>query len=162
MSDVIWKYQPFSRLTAPELYGIVALRQRVFVVEQNCPYLDADGIDRACNHLWTEELAPRHDSGQTNPATLAYLRVVPPGEKYDEPSLGRVVTAPEARRTGLGRALMTEGLTRLWKSFGDVPVRIGAQKYLERFYASLGFVRASADYLEDGIEHLEMLRNPRR
>ena len=145
MSDLIWRYQPFARLTADELYRILALRQRVFIVEQTCPY------DAACDHLWT---------AGPDGAVRAYLRVVPPGVKYAEPALGRVVTAPEARRGGLGRVLMIEGLARARAAFGPVPIRIGAQKYLEAFYGSLGFVRASDDYVEDGIPHLEMLRAP--
>ena len=144
-----WRYEPFAKLTPHELYRIIALRQRVFVVEQTCPYLDTDGVDLASDHLWTGD-----------PEILAYLRVVPGGAKYDEPSLGRVVTAPEARGTGLGRALMIEGLARARARFGEVPVRIGAQKYLFAFYESLGFVRASDDYVEDGIPHVEMLRLP--
>jgi ElaA protein len=143
--NVTWRYESFARLTPDELYRIVRLRERVFVVEQTCPYQDADGIDPQCDHLWTGD------------PVLAYLRVVPGGVKYDEPSLGRIVTAPETRRTGLGRALVIEGLARARARFGAVPIRIGAQKYLERFYGSFGFVRASDDYVEDGIPHVEML-----
>lgn len=150
MKMIDWRYEPFARLAPAELYAIVALRERVFVVEQACAYLDADGVDLASDHLW-------HAAGDE---VLAYLRVVPGGAKYDEPSLGRVVTAPSARGTGLGRALMIEGLARARHRFGAVPVRIGAQKYLEAFYGSLGFVRASDDYVEDGIPHVEMLRLP--
>ncbi len=123
----------------------------MFVVEQNCPYLDADGYDRGAWHLWTA--AP-------DGVVRACLRVLPAGLKYAEPSLGRIVTAPEARRTGLGRELVAEGLRRLAGSCGDVPVRIGAQKYLEKFYGDFGFARASDDYDEDGIPHLEMIRLP--
>jgi len=148
MDPVRWRYEPFARLTVAELYRILVLRQRVFVVEQKCAYLDADGIDPACHHLFKE--------GQGR-EPVAYLRVVPPRVKYAEPSLGRIVTAPEVRRSGLGRALVVEGLERARAAFGEVPIRIGAQKYLERFYGSLGFVRASEDYLEDDIPHLEML-----
>jgi ElaA protein len=151
VSDLLWRYEPFARLAPDELYRIVMLRERVFVVEQTCAYQDADGLDPASDHLWTEGPAR---------AVLAYLRVVPGGVKYDEPSLGRVVTAPEARKLGLGRALMLEGLARARARFGAVPIRIGAQKYLEAFYGSLGFVRASDDYIEDGIPHVEMLQNP--
>ncbi len=149
--NVTWRYESFARLAPDELYRIVRLRERVFVVEQTCPYQDADGVDPHCDHLWTEG-ASRD--------VLAYLRVVPPGAKYDEPSLGRIVTAPETRRTGLGRALVIEGLARARARFGAVPIRIGAQKYLERFYGSFGFVRASDDYVEDGIPHVEMLIAP--
>ncbi|MBZ0230882.1 MAG: GNAT family N-acetyltransferase [Deltaproteobacteria bacterium] len=148
--DVAWRYRPWSELTTGELYRIMTLRQRVFVVEQSCPYLDADGKDDRAHHLWCDDAA-----GQ---ACVAYLRVFAPGVVYAEASLGRIVTAPEVRRSGLGRPLVREGLARIAAAHGAVPVRIGAQKYLEPFYAGLGFVRASDDYLEDGIPHLEMVR----
>ena len=143
-----WVDKEFTELTAGELYAIVALRQRVFVVEQACAYLDADGCDPACHHLWAER------DGQL----LAYLRIVPVGLKFAEVSIGRVITAPAARGTGLGRELMRRGLQWVSARLGAVPVRIGAQARLERFYRELGFVRASDDYDEDGIPHLEMLR----
>jgi ElaA protein len=88
---------------------------------------------------------------------VAYLRIVPAGAKYAERSIGRVVTAPEARGMGLGRELMKRGLALA----GDAPLRIGAQAYLERWYTDLGFVRASDVYDEDGIAHIEMTRAPR-
>lgn len=144
-----WRYEPWSGLSTDELYRILALRQRVFCVEQNCPYNDCDGWDDRAAHLWCDG-----DDG----AIAAYLRVFAPGVKYAEASLGRVVTSPEARRTGMGRRLMAEGLARVAAAHGAAPVRIGAQKYLERFYGELGFVRVSDDYLEDGIPHLEMVR----
>ena len=151
MAPQTWIEKPWAALTLDELYGILRLRQRVFVVEQSCPYVDADGKDRRCRHLW---MPGSGDDPQ------AYLRIVPPGVSFAEPSLGRVITAPEARRSGLGKALMVEGLARAMAVHGLVPVRIGAQNYLERFYRELGFVRASDDYDEDGIPHLEMLYTP--
>ena len=136
-----WHDRAFDELTVHELYAITTLRERVFVVEQNCVYLDADGIDPQCRHVWA-------------PGFQAYLRVVPPGVRYAERSIGRVITAPEARGTGLGRALMQFALAR----YGDVPIRIGAQAHLERFYGELGFRRAGDVYDEDGIPHIAMLR----
>ena len=117
----------------------------MFVVEQACVYLDADGIDPVCRHLWA-----------AGDAIAAYLRIVPAGVTYEEVALGRIVTAPEARGSGLGRTLVQRGLDAV----GPVPVRISAQAHLERFYAELGFRPASDVYLEDGIPHLEMLRAP--
>jgi ElaA protein len=148
-----WIEKAWPALTTDDLYAILRLRQRVFIVEQSCPYLDADGVDQVSRHLWMAGAAPGDD-------LQAYLRIVPPGVKFDEPSLGRVITSPEARRAGLGRQLVREGLARLAAVHGPRPVRIGAQKYLERFYGELGFVRASDDYDEDGIAHLEMLHTP--
>ena len=139
-----WHDRAFSELTTAELYAIVALRERVFIVEQNCPYLDADGVDPQARHVWAEEAG----------VIRAYLRIVPAGAKFAEISIGRVITAPEARGTGLGKELMKRGLA----AAGDATVRIGAQAHLEKFYGELGFVRASDVYDEDGIPHIEMLR----
>ena len=141
--ELRWHERAFGELSVVDLYAIVALRERVFVVEQTCAYLDADGLDLASRHLWAEA-----DS------VVAYLRIVPPGARFTELSLGRIVTAPELRGTGLGRALVQRGLDAV----GAVPVRISAQAHLERFYGGFGFRRASEPYLEDGIPHLEMLR----
>ena len=88
----------------------------------------------------------------------AYLRVLAPGAKYVEMSLGRVLTAPEARTTGAGKQLLAEGIARAVRLHAGHAIRIGAQQYLERFYQSFGFVTVSAPYDEDGIEHIDMLR----
>ena len=142
--ELAWHDRSFAELAVAELYAIIALREMVFVVEQKCTYLDADGADPSSRHLWAER----------GGAILAYLRIVPAGVKYAEVSIGRVITAREARGTGLGRELMRRGVA----AAGAVAIRIGAQAYLERFYGELGFVRASANYDEDGIPHVEMLR----
>jgi len=141
---VTWHDKRFDELTAGELYAILALRAQVFVIEQSCIYLDPDGKDQASRHLW----AARGDD------VLAYLRIVPPGVSYAEIAIGRVVTAPAARGSGLAKELMLRGIS----ACGTQPIRIGAQCYLERFYSGLGFQRAGPDYVEDGIPHLEMLR----
>ncbi|MBL9014959.1 MAG: GNAT family N-acetyltransferase [Myxococcales bacterium] len=140
-----WHAKQFDELSVHELYAILALRGRVFVVEQNCPYLDPDGYDQASRHVWASDEAG---------AIHAYLRIVPAGIKFGEVSIGRVITAPEARGTGLGKELMRRGIA----ACGAGPIRIGAQAHLERFYGELGFVRASEPYDEDGIPHLEMVR----
>jgi ElaA protein len=146
----VWRYLAWGELTTDELYRLLVLRQRVFVVEQTCPYLDADGWDARAHHLWTDDAAGAE--------ARACLRVFAPGVKYAEASLGRIATAPEARGTGLGRALVAEGLARIEAAHGPVAVRIGAQKYLERFYGEVGFATVSEAYLEDGIPHVEMVR----
>jgi ElaA protein len=94
----------------------------------------------------------------TAPELVAYARVLPPGEKFAEASLGRVVSAKSARRTGAGRAIVQQALAVIERRFGRVPVRISAQSYLTRFYGELGFVREGDEYLEDGIPHIEMTR----
>lgn len=139
-----WQDRAFGELSVAQLYKIVALRERVFVVEQACAYLDADGHDPASRHLWAERDGAIH----------AYLRIVPAGENFIELSLGRIITAPEARGTGLGKELVRRGL----RAAGGVPIRIGAQAHLEKFYGGFGFVRTSDLYDEDGIPHIEMLR----
>ena len=149
---IAWRCAPFAALTTDELYRILALRQAVFVVEQTCPYLDADGRDRDASHLWTD--------AADGTRALACARLFAPGARYAEACIGRVATAAEARRTGLGRALMREAIARLTAAHGPVPIRIGAQRYLERFYGELGFVTASPEYDEDGIPHVEMLLVP--
>lgn len=144
-----WVWRTFQELTPDELYDILALRQTVFVVEQNCAYLDADGWDRRSRHLYT-----RDASG----LMVAYLRLVEPGVKYAEPSIGRVITHPGVRRTGLGRELMAEGLRGADEHYPGAGVRIGAQKWAERFYRSLGFESVGHEFIEDDIPHVEMLR----
>jgi len=142
---VDWFERAFNELSLDELYAIVALREQVFVVEQKCAYLDADGVDPQCRHLWAVE----------DGRIVAYLRLIPAGVKYDEVAIGRVIVAAEARGTGLGKELMKRGLALA----GAAPVRLGAQAHLERFYGELGFRRVSDVYDEDGIPHVEMLRD---
>jgi ElaA protein len=148
MSARRMQWRAFDDLSARELYGILQLRALVFVVEQNCPYNDLDGYDAAASHLFLAD----------QERIVACLRLIPPGVKYAEPSLGRVVTHPEVRRTGLGVELMNEGIRRAEECWPGTPIRIGAQRRLERFYEDLGFSTVSEPYDEDGIEHVEMLR----
>lgn len=143
-----WAWNRFEDLGVDNLYDALQLRSRVFVLEQG-PYLDADGVDR---HAW--HLLGRDGQG----ALTSYLRVVDPGVKYAEPSIGRVVTSLETRGNGSGRKLMTEGIAGCERLWPDKRIRISAQAHLERFYGSLGFVRVGPDYLEDDIPHVEMLR----
>lgn len=150
-----WECKSFADLTGTELYAALQLRNEVFVVEQNCVYQDCDGYDLRCRHLlgWGE--------GAEGPYLGAYLRLVPPGLKYAEASIGRVVTSPRARGTGAGRQLVGEALALLDRA-GEPAVRISAQAYLEKFYRGFGFEAVSEPYLEDGIPHVEMLRAGRR
>jgi ElaA protein len=144
--DTTWLLRTFDELTVRQLYAITALRERVFVVEQRCAYLDADGLDPGARHLWAER------GGDI----VAYLRILPAGAKYEEVVIGRVVTAREGRGGGLGRELMRRGI----EACGNVPIRISAQAHLEEWYRQLGFTRASEIYDEDGIAHIDMLRTP--
>ena len=145
-----WQWLRFSDLGVDRLYDALALRSRVFILEQG-PYLDADGFDQRCWHL-----LGYGDAGDLQ----CYLRVVDPELKYAEPSIGRVITAPEVRGTGQGRLLMHEGMARCEQAWPGRGIRISAQARLERFYAELGFMRVGEVYLEDGIDHLEMFKAP--
>jgi len=151
MNKIRWSCKQFKELSNEELYQIFRLRISVFVVEQNCPYQDADGKD----------LKSLHVMGKQNDELIAYTRIVPPGVSYKEVSIGRVVTSGEARRTGVGKTLMKNTMGYIENNFGNVPIRIGAQLYLQKFYESFGFVREGDEYMEDGIPHIIMLFVPR-
>ncbi|HRI62537.1 MAG TPA: GNAT family N-acetyltransferase [Saprospiraceae bacterium] len=140
---------PFYQLSPYELYEIMALRQEVFIVEQNCPYLDADGKDPGSWHLMG-----RDASGKL----ICYTRLLPEGLSYDGyVSIGRVVSAPEARGTGAGKILMQRSIQMCAHLFGNQPIKIGAQSYLVTFYESFGFRSTGEEYLEDGIPHTKMI-----
>jgi ElaA protein len=145
-----WTWARFDDLGVHALYDTLALRCKVFILEQG-PYQDPDGADKQSWHLLGYDEAG---------VLQASLRVVDPGVNYPEPSIGRVVTAREARGGGVGRALMEQGLARCFQVWPGRAVRISAQAHLQRFYGSLGFVAVSAVYLEDDIPHIEMLWSP--
>ena len=143
-----WLWLRFADLGVDHLYDALALRCRVFILEQG-PYLDPDGLDRVSWHL-----LGRDEAG----VLQAYLRVVDPSVKYTEPSIGRVITAPEVRGTGVGRVLFAEGVRRCEAAFPGQGIRISAQAHLEQLYGSFGFARVGEPYLEDNIPHLEMAK----
>lgn len=144
---ITWKRKTFDELTPHELYAILQLRNEVFVVEQQCIFQDADGRDPFCFHIM----------GLEGDTLVAYTRLVPPGIAWAEPAIGRVATAPKARNRGLGRQVMEYSVDQCHTLFGPLPIRIGAQCYLEKFYTSLGFRPDGEIYLEDGIQHIEMI-----
>lgn len=151
--QVQWAVRSFEQLTTHDLYALLALRSQVFVVEQNCVFQDIDGHDELALHVL----------GFSSPAgaptqLVAYARCYAPGVKMVEANIGRVVTAEAARGAGLGHELVTQALALVLKLWGQVPVRIGAQKHLSAFYQQHGFLPTGAPYMEDGIEHIEMLR----
>lgn len=153
---VTWKWKTFSELSVDELYRLLALRAQVFVVEQRSLYQDLDGYDRAAHHLLGVE-----DSRENTPHVpllVAYLRVLPPHLKYPQASFGRVVVAPEARKHGHGRVLVRKGIDFIEARYPRMPIRIGAQDYLRRFYEGFGFRTMGEVYDEDGIPHVDMVR----
>ena len=145
---MVWACKKFDALTPAELYEILRLRSEVFVVEQQCIFLDQDRKDADAHHLM----------GWQGDTLAAYARLLPPGLMYPEMSIGRVVSSPAFRKTGAGRQLMEEAITGCRRLFGSGPIRIGAQLYLKNFYSSLGFNISGDEYLEDGIRHVEMTR----
>lgn len=146
--DIKWVCKTFNDLSPEELYSILQLRSEVFVVEQNCVYQDMDDKDQQSYHFM----------GFIDNKLVAFTRLMPPGLSYAEMSIGRVVTSPSVRGKNIGRLLMQQSLTKVHELFGESAIKIGAQLYLKSFYESLGFIKCSELYLEDGIEHIKMIR----
>jgi ElaA protein len=143
-----WRWFDFQELGVENLYDALALRCRVFILEQGA-FLDPDGADRQAVHLL----------GRDGDGVLqAYLRVCHPGVKFLQPSIGRVITSPEVRGSGLGRALVELGVAGCDSRWPGQGIQIGAQQRLERFYEGFGFTRSGPTYSEDGIPHLPMIR----
>lgn len=142
--------KPFDALAPKELYEILRLRSEVFVVEQNCIFLDMDNKDQYCQHLMlyvAKEL-------------VAYARIVPAGLSYPEPSIGRVLSSNTVRGKGFGKILFKLAVENCIRLCGNKAIRIGAQLYLKDFYGTFGFVASGDVYDEDGIGHIEMVREP--
>lgn len=140
--------RPFHELSPDLLYNILQLRSEVFVLEQHCVYQDLDNKDQESLHLMffsPDEL-------------VAYARLLPPGLSFSEASFGRVITKKSIRKEGIGKLLIKEAIANLYHFFGKQPIRIGAQSYLIDFYASFGFKTDGDSYFEDGIEHIEMIK----
>lgn len=144
--DIKWQIKPFEALTVNELYDILRLRSEIFVVEQNCVYLDLDGKDKLALHLF----------GEYEGRIVACSRLFKPGISFDNSSIGRVVVAINYRDKKWGHELMREAISGIKHHFGESQITIGAQLYLKKFYESHGFVQSSVMYLEDNIPHIEM------
>ncbi len=148
--EIDWRVCRFGELSPIELARMYRARQQVFTIEQQCIYLDADEYDEVSRHYaaWSTEHA----------MPLAYARLLNPGTKYAEPSMGRVLTTAPARGLGLGRDIVRRVIAHCTQIHPGMAIRISAQERLTRFYADFGFNAVGAAYLEDGIPHLEMLR----
>jgi ElaA protein len=147
---MITKCLPFYELSLDELYAIMALRQAVFVSEQNCPFIDADGQDKFAWHMMLID---------ENKQLVAYTRLFDKNSCYEGyTSIGRVASASCVRGTGLGKFLLNQSIKKIKILFGDEPIKIGAQSYLIKFYQSFGFETTGIDYIEDGINHTYMIR----
>lgn len=147
-SPMVWRLLAFDDLRVHELYEVLRLRSEVFVVEQQCVFPDMDGHDQAAMHLL----------GVQDGELRAYARCFEAGIKFPEASFGRVLTRANARGKGQGHALIAQAITAISQLWGPQPIRIGAQAHLLGFYAKHGFEDVGKPYLEDGIDHLELLR----
>jgi len=145
--NIRWDCKAFDELTPNELYRVMQLRSEVFVVEQNCVFLDADNKDQECFHCM----------GWLHDELAAYTRIAPPGYIYKEASIGRVATSRLHRKKGLGRLLMQQSIEICSLRFSHADIKLGAQYYLREFYESLGFIPIGDTYIEDGIKHIYML-----
>ena len=151
MKNIQWRIQTFQQLELKQLFDLLKLRVDVFVVEQACAYSELDEYDRY--------LETRHLSGQDKFGELiAYARLLPPGLRYSEVNLGRVVVKAYLRKQGIGHQLVQTALQEISRCWPQTTMRISAQDYLQRFYEQYGFARVSDVYLEDGIPHVEMVR----
>ena len=148
MNNVQWFNKSFEELTTTELYAILRSRVDMFVVEQHCPYPELDQWDQKATHLWAEKQGH----------IAAYCRLFAPGVRFENASIGRVLTTTPFRRQELGKQLMTRALEILDSAYPGHKVQISAQDYLLEFYSRLGFVSTGKQYLEDGIPHSEMIR----
>jgi ElaA protein len=144
--SIEWKIKQFEALSVNELYDIAKLRSLIFVVEQNCVYLDLDDKDKLAHHLF----------GTYDGKIVAYARLFDAKIVFDYASIGRVVVDPNYRDRKWGHLLIKEAIAGILKYFGQTNITIGAQLYLQRFYESHGFVQSSEMYLEDDIPHIEM------
>ena len=143
-----FKWARLDSLSPLELFEIIKARESVFVVEQQCAYQETDNMDL---HSW-------HLAVSVNDELAAYARVVEPGIKYDQPSIGRVMTLGKFRNLKIGRSLMVEAIRFTEQQFPELGIKIGAQVYLQNFYESLEFTAVSEPYDEDGIPHIDMVK----
>jgi ElaA protein len=146
-SNLHWKCCSFKQLSSEELYEILSIRQKVFIVEQACAYLDTDEKDLKALHLYA--------SNGNN--IIAYARLLPPGISYTQASIGRVLVLPEYRGHKTGRLLMNKAIEIIYETYRTDSICISAQLYLKEFYRSLGFEPIGSVYDEDGIPHIKMV-----
>ena len=155
-----WRCLPFAQVPPTTLYRVLRLRSSVFVVEQQCIYLDLDGSDMDALLVIGSLPGTEPDAGAPDGGLVATARVLPPGTRFPEPSIGRVCTSARHRHRGLGRMLMNVAIRCAREHHPGLAIRISAQAYLQAFYGSMGFEAVSSMYPEDGIPHLEMRLPP--
>jgi ElaA protein len=150
--EISWSHSTLSELSAIEVFEIFKLRQQVFILEQTCLYPDMDDTDLVAQHL----------CGHIGQKLALYARVIPAGVTYPYASIGRIVTAPDFRGSGFGKPLVSKAIELIEKKFGNQAIKIGAQSGLQEFYHGWGFVTVSEEYIEDGIAHIDMLRDAKQ
>jgi ElaA protein len=146
MLEFYWK--TFEELSAIDMFDMLKARQDIFIIEQDCIYPDIDDLDKKSWHLLARE----------NNELVAYLRVVFPGYKYEELSIGRVLMVEKYRGQGFGYKLVAEAINNIKQIDVEANIRISAQYHLQKFYGSFGFKAVSEPYDEDGISHIEMYK----
>lgn len=143
-----WNFKPYSELSLNEFHDAIALRMKVFIIEQNCTYQDLDGLDKECYHLLT--------TNQKN-EVVGTARIIPPGLLYPAAGIGRIVLDESVRGGNHGHELMKQCMQFIFTTFGQVDMKLSAQKHLEKYYNQHGFLSTGKEYLEDEIPHVEMI-----
>ncbi len=149
MKDFFWKWKNFEEISKDELYEILSLRQKIFIVEQNSPFVDADFIDQKSLHLICKNSKNK---------ICAYLRVIPPDIKFSEASFGRVFVIPEFRKNGLAKIAVQNCMNKIHELYGNVSIKIDAQIYLKKFYEDFGFVQIENPFDDAGVLHITMIK----
>jgi len=147
--NISWTFSAFESLSNYHLYQFLKLRQDVFIIEQSCLYPDIDNLDQFSHHLL----------GFNKKSLVAYLRIVPPGRKFNHPSVGRVIITKSERNRGLGDELVRIGLQKAKELYGNTDINVEAQAHLHDFYHRIGFRKISDKYDVDGIPHIKMVFN---
>lgn len=142
-----WNLKTFKSLTGAQVYAILQARVDVFVVEQNCPYREIDGVDQVSTHLFLEK----------DQKILAYARIIPNDVLYQEPSIGRILVAKGHRGKGYAKEMLTQAIAVVTNQWGNKKIKLHGQVYLRDFYRSFGFREVTEEYLEDGIPHVDMV-----
>ncbi|MGP0593903.1 GNAT family N-acetyltransferase [Nitrospira sp. T9] len=151
MNDIQWNIKTFQELESDQLYDLLKLRVEVFVAEQQCAYRELDEYDR---HPEARHISGRNEGGEL----IAYARILPPGLRHPEVNLGRFVVKADFRKQGIGHQLLQTALQSIAACWPEIPIKMSAQSHLHRFYAQYGFLQVTDGYLEDGIPHVEMVK----
>jgi len=144
--DLYWCWYRLEEIKPVLLYDLFALREAIFVVEQNCAYQELDGLDKNAAHLLVT----------TDQAIVACLRVLPPGGEGGQARIGRVAVSSDWRKRGLARLLVQSAIDKIRLDYPSCGIHLDAQTYLQAFYLSLGFKLCGDEFLEDGIPHIPM------